>query len=555
MTEYDRESNVNTPEFWDAAYARNPEPRAPSGPIYQRVVDLLGEIGGDARVVEYGFGTPVLGRMIGAERWEGRDFSRVAVASARAEGFSAHVTRCAESPGYRKAYLAAIEVLEHLDRDEMLQFLDRSKNAPHAFISVPVETAGDERFRQHQRGFGKPRDFQEFLRSYWKHVTVEVVGAGRMLAHCSRDPLPRAPILTVGCSTLLDFHGFLYTAASWRTHHGDFDGRVEFVIVDNHPDPTARLTRCEECDRLGKPGPVCQSCKRAVADMERIATREGVRYIRWAEKQGTYPGKNRLKVEARGKWVATMDSHVLLSPYTIERCLEVIEANPESDDFFHFPCKFRSEGGRDVAIDFRKQTYIYHGGDKSDRGSVYGWTGQASKAGDPYPIAAMITSCYLVRRAAWMSARGYDPILGNYGGWEGPLQLKWWMMGRRVLSLRHSQQEIIDKHGWLHHWHLFCHPTKDPRLANQTGRVHTGPTKVRNFAASSAVIGGESWVRRHCELKDWRFDDPRVQEGLAAGLALRPWFVEQLARPEWEDITEFFRWMLAEKVPGALERW
>jgi hypothetical protein len=550
--------NPNTPEYWDAVWARNPEIGEDKEPVRSAVLEKLRLLDDTQRVYEYGFGGLHFARALGQQRWVGVDFAASAVAHARKEGFSASVGRCGEAPGWKRSYLVALEVLEHLDSAEMESFLARSSNTPHAFFSVPH---GCTPFHLHVRGWSLD-SFREYLGQFFRHVSVEAVGATErvpggkwLLAHCSRDPLPRAPILTVGCSTLLDFHGFLYTAASWRTHHGDFDGRVEFVIVDNHPDPTARLTRCEECDRLGKPGPVCQSCKRAVADMERIATREGVRYIRWAEKQGTYPGKNRLKVEARGKWVATMDSHVLLSPYTIERCLEVIETNPESDDFFHFPCKFRSEGGRDVAIDFRKQTYIYHGGDKTDRGSVYGWTGQASKAGDPYPIAAMITSCYLVRRAAWMSARGYDPILGNYGGWEGPLQLKWWMMGRRVLSLRHSRREIIDKHGWLHHWHLFCHPTKDPRLANQTGRVHTGPTKVRNFCASSAVIGGESWVRRHCELKDWRIDDPRVQEGLAAGLELRPWFIEQLARPEWEDITEFFRWMLAEKVPGALERW
>jgi len=79
---------------------------------------------------------------------------------------------------------------------------------------------------------------------------------------------------------------------------------------------------------------------------------------------------------------------------------------------------------------------------------------------------------------------------------------------------------------------------------------------MRNFAASSAVIGGESWVRRHCELKGWNFEDESVQEGLREGMKLRPWMVENLARPEWEDITEFFRWMRdEEKVPGALKEW
>ena len=42
-------------------------------------------------------------------------------------------------------------------------------------------------------------------------------------------------------TTLLDFQGFMYTAASWRTHHGDFDGRVEYLIADNHPEVDYKL--------------------------------------------------------------------------------------------------------------------------------------------------------------------------------------------------------------------------------------------------------------------------------------------------------------------------
>lgn len=39
-------------------------------------------------------------------------------------------------------------------------------------------------------------------------------------------------------------------------------------------------------------------------------------------------------------------------------------------------------------------------------------------------------------------------------------------------------------------------------------------------------------------------------------MKLRPWLVENLARPEWEDIRVFFKWMRDEaKVPGALEGW
>lgn len=551
VIEYDRDGNVNTAEFWDAAWRRTPEDGANKDGVRREVLRRLEALPA-ARVWEYGFGGLHLARALGADRWHGVDHSKVAVAAAKDEGFIAEVGRCADSPGFVKSYLVALEVLEHLDANEMVAFLEASRRAPHAFFSVPGPRIPDKHFGQHMRGWDGPEDLEQFLRQWWPHVEVTPVDA-YLLAHCRKVPPAREPILTVGCSTLLDFHGFLYTAASWMTHHGTFDGRVEYLLADNHPEPTARLRGCPECSRLKTPGERCASCAKAVEDMEALADQNGVRYIRWAEKQGTYPGKNRLKVEARGKWVLTMDSHVLLSPATIERCIEWIEENPESDDFHHIPCLFRTQKGVACAIDFRRQDYIYRNRSGSKQFPVYGWTRQAETAGDPYPIAAMITSCYLVRRDAWFSAKGYDPILGNYGGWEGPIQLKWWLMGRRVLSMRHSRQEIIDRTGWLHHWHLFCKP--GTRMANQTGRVHTGPSKMRNFAASSAVIGGEAFVRQHCAWKGWDFNRPEIQAGMAEGLKLRPWMVSKLARPEWEDIFEFFRWMRDEKIPGAMTEW
>lgn len=550
MREYPREENVNTPEFWDRAYRRDPDPRHGSAPIYDRVIELLDGLGGDTRVYEYGFGSPVLGRRLG-ERWEGRDFSPVAVENARAEGLSARVERCGDSPGFRKSYIAAIEVLEHLDHGEMIEFLERSKHAPHAFISVPAPSLPDADFKQHLRSFGGEAMFADFLRTWWPYVHVETINH-RMLAHCSTRAPTAPPLLTIGCSTLLDFHGFQYTAASWNQHHGDFGGRVELVLVDNHPEPTTRLKGCGTCAELSE-GDHCSLCAHHLEQMEMIARKEGVRYIRWSEKQGTYPGKNRLKVEARGKWVLTMDSHVMLSPGTVATVLDTIDANPESEDFYHFPCQFWGDRGK-ASVDYRNLDYIYRGGTKQERGGVYGWTRQATTPGEPYPIAAMITSCYLVRRQTWRDIGGYDPILGNYGGWEGPLQLKFWMTGRRVLSLRHPTQERMDRdpQGFLHHWHLFNKAKTEPVLSNATGRVHTGRTKQRNFAASSAVLGGEAWVREHCALKGWDFGAANIQEGMRAGLELRPWFVSQLADPAWEDIDKFFVWMRAQEIPGAM---
>lgn len=549
VREYKRDGNINTAEYWNAAWKRYPNGGTKKAGVRARVAEMIEGLP-EAHVYEFGFGAVHLAELIGKDRWVGFDHAASAVKNATDAGFKASVKSCRESPGFLRSYLVALEVLEHLDLDELTTFLDKSKNTPHAFFSVP--DLPDEDFAQHVRTWESADDFESFLRQWWAYVTVEKVD-NYWLAHCTKIAPPREPILTVGCSTLLDFQGFLYTAGSWMAHHGTFDGRVEYLIADNHPEPKGGDKPIPD-DYTGRRDYKCAEDLREVWDMERVATSEGVRYIRWADKQGTYPGKNQLKVQAKGKWVLTMDSHVMLTPGTIERCLEVIEENPDSDDMFQFPCKFRTGSGVPVSTDFRKQDFIYRNKPGPKQFGVYGWTGNAKTPGDPYPIAAMITSCYLVRRDAWFSGHGYDPILGHYGGWEGPLQLKWYLLGRQVRAMRYRRQEDIDRYDYLYHWHHFCKPMT--RLANQTGRVHKAWAKMRNFAASSAVIGGESWVKRHCELKAWDFNNQHIQEGMAEGLKLRPWMIENLARPEWEDITEFFRWMRDDaQIPGALTGW
>lgn len=542
MTEYDRETNVNTAEYWDSAWRRSPDAGETKNPVRTRIMEQLSAIPGDATVYEYGFGSLHFAKMLGAGRWRGRDVSAVAVERARADGFHAHVGTCGASEGFRKSFLVAIEVLEHLSADELRDFLTKSRNAPHAWFSVPIQTARDEAFHQHQRGFGRPDDFQRYLQEFWPHVEVEAIGHW-MLAHCSTKAPPKQPTLTIGCSTLMDFWGSNYTLMSLysQNQHLVDDGTIELVLVDNHPDPGDD-----------------PNDKEAIEIMRKVATDCGARYVQWCEKQGTYPGKNQLQVEARGKWVLTIDSHVFLSNGTVDTVLDLIRDRPESDDFYHLPCLHKPG----VMVDFRYLHPIYVGLEKAkkDGSRTYGYTGEMRKAGEPYPIAAQITSAYLVRRAAWFSGKGYDPILGMYGGWEGPLQVKWRLMGREVLSIRHREPKPVQAYHW-HHFNtrvfskVFKWAVDGMESKGKKVRYHTGATKMRNYCASSAVTGGEKWVRRHCELRGWNFNSPFVQEGMRAGLKLRPWMVEHLARPEWEDIGVFFAWMKDAGIPGALERW
>ena len=72
-------------------------------------------------------------------------------------------------------------------------------------------------------------------------------------------------------------------------------------------------------------------------------------------------------------------------------------------------------------VDHRGLHAIYSGIDraKKDGSPIYGYTGEMRKLGEPFPIAAMITSAYLVRRAAWFSAKDTTPSSGCTAGGRG----------------------------------------------------------------------------------------------------------------------------------------
>ncbi|HUV39126.1 MAG TPA: class I SAM-dependent methyltransferase, partial [Planctomycetota bacterium] len=283
MKQSDTVIRRHTPEFWNRQHAV--QRQRWTEPIARRAAAIFDALPRKT-VHEFGFGNLPLARFLENCPWKGADFSEVAVAHAKEIGLEAELASCDEVPISPGDYVCAIAMLPNLPEETMLRFLENASVAEHAVFSIKRGAAP----------FHNESGLREKLSSWWPTVEVEAVGAG-LIAHCSKAE-PSGPILTVGCSTLLDFQGVNYTFGSWQAHHGDFDGAVEYVCVDNHCEPTRRAVGvrgayCETCKKIiteakkkdrkaTGDGPVCEECVQALKDMEAIVCGEGGRYIRWA---------------------------------------------------------------------------------------------------------------------------------------------------------------------------------------------------------------------------------------------------------------------------------
>lgn len=181
--EYDRERNVNTRVYWDCAHKRGKDKTPKSAVVVRKAAEEIAKLP-PLPVVEYGFGRYHLGLFVGTDRWRGYDISHVAVAEARGLGLDARVGRCGDAEKPNGCYVAAFEIIEHLDREEMDVFLETIKPAARVFLSVPLARKRDERFPQHMRGFGLAKEIEGFFRAYWNDIVVTLVRPHWFLAVC-----------------------------------------------------------------------------------------------------------------------------------------------------------------------------------------------------------------------------------------------------------------------------------------------------------------------------------------------------------------------------------
>ena len=213
--------------------------------------------------------------------------------------------------------------------------------------------------------------------------------------------------LTIGMATYDDYDGVYFTIQSMRMHHADVMDKVEFLIIDNHPDGAS-----------------------AAALKQLDASASNLRYIPRNEKSGTSI-KNAVFEEAQGDYVMCVDCHILLVPGAVKNLLSYFDAHPDTSDLLQGPM---------VSDDLNSFTTHW---EPQWRGGMYGiWAPSIKPAAlpnEPFDIPLMGMGLFACRKAAWP---GFNPRFRGFGAEEGYIHEKFRQAGHRALCLPSL--------GWLH---------------------------------------------------------------------------------------------------------
>ena len=128
------------------------------------------------------------------------------------------------------------------------------------------------------------------------------------------------PILTIGMATYDDYDGTYFTVNSIVLHHPEILDKIEIIVVDNNPD--------------GKHG---KEVERFINTLKRRNLKYPPKYIPYTEAIGAANSKNKIFELASGKFVMSVDCHVLFPQGCLKKLIDHLEANPDSSDLFHGP--------------------------------------------------------------------------------------------------------------------------------------------------------------------------------------------------------------------------
>jgi glycosyltransferase involved in cell wall biosynthesis len=236
--------------------------------------------------------------------------------------------------------------------------------------------------------------------------------------------------LTIGTTSCKNFAETWFTVQALRLFHDLAD--TEILIVDNAGD-----------DRL-----------RSFVD---AWAQRDVRYVRWTDRQGTAPAKDRIFAEARGEWVIVIDSHVMLAPGAVEAFRRWTAAHPDCRDLLHGPMLYDDLVATADAMN------------DEWRGHMWGtWRTRTTEPDtEPYEIPMHGMGLFACRRDAWL---GFNSEFRGFGGEEGYIHEKYRRSGRRVMCLPFLR--------WLH---LFREGAP-PYPLNLTDRIH-------NYRVGFAELG------------------------------------------------------------------
>ncbi|WP_415395431.1 glycosyltransferase family 2 protein [Rhodococcus globerulus] len=233
--------------------------------------------------------------------------------------------------------------------------------------------------------------------------------------------------LTIAIATYDDFDGAYFTIHSILTHHREVLDRVEFVLLDNFPE--------------GLPAPMLESFAKYV---------DRFRYIPFTEVRSTAV-RDVLFRKATGKYVLVLDSHVILSPGSLESLLDYFDAHPETDDLIQGP--MLSQDSSHIAATHMEPVW---------RRGMFGAWGVDPRAKEnpdvPFEIPMQGLGSFACRREAWP---GLNSHFTGFGGEEGYIHEKFRINGGKVVCL--------PSFGWLHR---FERPAGVPYRINWDDRIH-----------------------------------------------------------------------------------
>jgi hypothetical protein len=204
--------------------------------------------------------------------------------------------------------------------------------------------------------------------------------------------------LTVGMATYDDYDGVYFTVQAIRTYNPDFEGAIEFVVIDNNPE--------------GR-------CSKALCDLGKSI--EGYRYIPRGDWSGTAV-RNVVFEEVSSELVLCVDSHVLIVPGALAKLVAYLEDAPESRDLIQGPLLHDDLCHVSTHMEPTWRDGMYGTWENDARGS--------DPRADPFEIPMQGLGVFACRRNAWPQ---FNPAFRGFGGEEGYIHEKSRRRGGRTL--------------------------------------------------------------------------------------------------------------------------
>jgi glycosyltransferase involved in cell wall biosynthesis len=237
--------------------------------------------------------------------------------------------------------------------------------------------------------------------------------------------------LTIGMATYNNAEQVWWTVMALRLYHDLTD--CEIVIIDNYGD-TALKNWCNNWS-----GGL-------------------IKYFECKETRGTSYPRNKIFENAQGKFVLSIDSHVMLAPDSISKLKDWIDAN-DSSDLFHGAMMY---DGLDGYIDRMNPKW---------ESNMYGVWGEAVKElpTEPYEIPMHGMGIFGCFKDKWLKFNGE---FQGFGGEEGYIHEKYRQAGFKVMCLPFMK--------WVHRFH---------DQISQTKYLNSMEERIRNYVIGWSELG------------------------------------------------------------------